>query len=104
MKINIIKILIPFILCCFTYSFLELDFCGQCQQTWHDEYDTYAVGSNASRTERLPTIHLDLDDPVLPATDLAFPVPGLFVFNIPAPHLSIHNYIKAYIRNGALLI
>ena len=43
MKINILKIFTLVMLCCFTIAFLELDFGGHVEQTWHDEYDSYTI-------------------------------------------------------------
>jgi hypothetical protein len=45
---NYIKILIPIVFIFYTCAFLELDFGGRCEQTWHDEYDSYTISSITS--------------------------------------------------------
>ncbi|KJF43606.1 hypothetical protein LH29_10825 [Draconibacterium sediminis] len=45
MRNNILKIFTLEMLCCFTIAVLELDFGGNVEQTWHDEYDSYTTNT-----------------------------------------------------------
>lgn len=51
MRLIIVRILTPFVLCCFICAFLELDFGGHYEQTWHDEYDVYTLVAKVSCPE-----------------------------------------------------
>lgn len=104
MRLNIIKILTPVILYCFTGSFLEIDLCGHCPQTWHDEYDTYAVGSNANRTERTSPEQFHFEVPLLQATDIVLSAPDPVLLDIQVRDLNGCRFYKIYIKHGALLI
>ena len=40
-----IRILAPLIFCFYVCAFMELEFGGRVEQSWTDEYDTYAISS-----------------------------------------------------------
>jgi hypothetical protein len=45
---NWIRILAPLIFCFYVCAFMELEFGGRVEQSWTDEYDTYAISSKVS--------------------------------------------------------
>jgi hypothetical protein len=45
---NWISILAPLIFCLYVCAFMELEFGGRVEQSWTDEYDTYAISSKVS--------------------------------------------------------
>jgi len=48
MSKNWIRILTPLIFCFYICAFMEIEFGGRVEQSWTDEYDTYAISSKVT--------------------------------------------------------
>ncbi len=99
-----IKIFVAFVFCCYTSAFLELDFGGSIEQTWHDEYDIYTKASNDVNYQA--HFYLTLPFIGLASSNLA-PQPNFkdfFVERISNNNHSVYTGIKLYLKNDVFLI
>jgi len=100
----VIKILVSVILCCFTCAFLELDFGGRCEQTWHDEYDSYTISSKIYYPDYHSFSFVYLCAPFLPIHD------KLIITKVQAAvNTTVNSWFglkdnKVFIKHRALLI
>ena len=104
MRKNWIIILAPLIFCFYVCAFMEIEFGGRVEQSWTDEYDTYAISSKVSCPG---CISFPLNHPVdLTAADWNGPFINkiLVVANITSGSRFITEICKIFIKHEALLL
>lgn len=104
MKNFFLKIFLAIVFCCYTSAFLELDFGGSFEQTWHDEYDTYTKVSND--VDLHEHFCLTISFIGLTSSNLA-PSPDFYDFFIGHIHNEKPSFYadnKLYIKNDVFLI
>ena len=104
MSKNWIIILAPLIFCFYVCAFMEIEFGGRVEQSWTDEYDTYAISSKVS----CPGCHsFSLNHPVdLAAADVnnLFNGKMLVAENIISGLRITPEACKVFIKHEALLL
>jgi|GEM_PF-1699556 len=99
-----IRILAPLIFCFYFCAFMEIEFGGRVEQSWTDEYDTYAISTKVS----CPGCHsFSLNHPVdmsAPDGDKPFISKLLVTENITSGSRVIQETCKVFIKYEALLL
>jgi len=99
-----IRILAPLIFCFYVCAFMELEFGGRVEQSWTDEYDTYAITSKVA----CPGCHsFSLNHPVdLAAADGNKPFISkmLVAVHITSVSRFTQEACKVFIKHEALLL
>lgn len=103
---NWVKILLPIIGIAYCIAFLEIDFPGGVQQTFHDPYDTYVVVQNNTcfHPENL-SINLNSPNLAILCSKSVDPIVVISLFLLFTPlFILLYSSFTIYLKNCTFLV